>query len=93
MASEPSSVPTGDKVCLVSIPSFSVLKIFEDCQKVTQLVKNPAAMQETQIQSLGQEDPLEKGIATHSCFLVWKTLWTERGAWWAAVDRVAKSWT
>ena len=68
---------TGDKVCLVSIPSFSVLKIFEDCQQVAQLVKNPAAMQETQIQSLSQEDPLEKGMATHSCFLIWRTLWTE----------------
>ena len=48
---------TGDEVCLVSIPSFSVLKIFENCKQVAQMVKNPAAMQETQIQSLGREDP------------------------------------
>ena len=36
---------------------------------VTQMVKNPPAMQETQIQSLGWEDPLEKGMATHSSIL------------------------
>ena len=39
-------------------------------------VKNPPAMQETQVQSLG-EDPLEKEMATHSCILVWEILWTE----------------
>ena len=36
------------------------------------MVKNPPAMQETQIQSLGQEDPLEKAMATHSSTLAWK---------------------
>ena len=36
---------------------------------VAQMVKNPHAMQETQVQSLGQEDPLEKGMATHSSIL------------------------
>ena len=40
-------------------------------------VKNLPAKQETQVQSLGQEDPLEKGIATHSCILVWRIPWTE----------------
>ena len=35
------------------------------------------AMQETQVQSLGQEDILEKGMATHSSILAWKTPWTE----------------
>ena len=34
-------------------------------------------MQETQVQSLGQEDPLEKGMATHSNILAWRILWTE----------------
>ena len=34
-------------------------------------------MQETQVQSLGQEDPLEEEMATHSSVLAWKTLWTE----------------
>ena len=42
-----------------------------------QLVKNLPAMQETQVQSLGQEDPLEKEMATHSSILAWKILWTE----------------
>ena len=37
---------------------------------VAQMVKNLPAMQETQVQSLGQEDPLEKGIATHASILV-----------------------
>ena len=39
---------------------------------VAQLIKNPPAMQETWIQSLGWEDPLEKGIATHSSILAWR---------------------
>ena len=41
------------------------------------VVKNPPAMQETQVQSLHQEDPLEKGLATHSRILAWKIPWTE----------------
>ena len=41
------------------------------------LVKNLTTMQETWVQSLGQEDPLEKGIATHSFILVWRIPWTE----------------
>ena len=45
---------------------------------VTQMVKNLPAMQETQVRSLGQEDPLEKGIATHSSILAWKILWAEK---------------
>ena len=44
-------------------------------------VKNSPAMQEmqeTQVQSLGQEDPLEKGMATHSSILAWRIPWTEQ---------------
>ena len=44
---------------------------------MAQLVKNPPAMQETWVQSLGWEDPLEKGMATHSSILVWRIPWTE----------------
>ena len=40
------------------------------------MVKNLPAMQETQVQSLGQEDPLEKGIAIHSSILAWRISWT-----------------
>ena len=41
------------------------------------MVKNPPAMEETQVQSLGWEDPLEKEMATHSSILACKILWTE----------------
>ena len=44
---------------------------------VTQVVKSLPAMRETWVQSLGQEDPLEKEIATHSSILVWKIPWIE----------------
>ena len=45
---------------------------------VAQMVENlPAAIQETQVPSLGRDDTLEKGMATHSSILVWKIPWTE----------------
>ena len=44
---------------------------------MAQMVKNLPAMQETQVQSLGQEDPLKKGMATHASILAWEILWTE----------------
>ena len=44
---------------------------------VSQTVKNLPAVQETLVQSLGQEDPLEKGMATHSSVLAWRIPWTE----------------
>ena len=40
-------------------------------------VKNPPAVQEMQVQSLGRENPLEKGLATHSSILAWEIPWTE----------------
>ena len=43
---------------------------------VAQMVKRLPAMQETQVQSLGQEDPLEKKVATHSSILAWRVPWT-----------------
>ena len=42
------------------------------------MVKNLPAMQETQVQSLDQEDPLEKGMATYSSILTWRIPWTEK---------------
>ena len=48
---------------------------------VAQLVKNLPAVQETQVQSLGWEDPLEKEMATHSSILAWKISWTEEPDW------------
>ena len=47
------------------------------CILVAQLVKNPPAVRETWVQSLGWEDPLEKGLATLSSILAWRILWTE----------------
>ena len=44
---------------------------------MAQTVKNSPAMQETQVQSLGWEDPLEKGMATPSNILAWRVPWTE----------------
>ena len=44
---------------------------------MTQMVKNLPAMLETRVQSLGQEDPLEKRMATHSSILAWRIPWTE----------------
>ena len=55
-------------------------------------VKNLPARQETQVRFLGQEDPLEEGMATHSSILAWR-IPMDRGAWQAAVHGVAKSQT
>ena len=44
---------------------------------MAQRVKNLPAMQETQVGSLGREDPLEKGMATHSSILAWRISWTQ----------------
>ena len=46
---------------------------------MTQMVKNLPAMQETWVQSLGLEDPLEKRMAIHSSILAWRIPWTEPG--------------
>ena len=59
---------------------------------MAQIVKNPPAMQETWVQSLGWEDALEEGMATHSCMLAWG-MPMDRGAWWATVPGVTKSQT
>ena len=44
---------------------------------VAQMVKNPPAMRETWVQSLGWEDPLEEGMATHSSILAWRIQWSK----------------
>ena len=53
---------------------------------VAQLLKNPLAMGETGLRSLGWEDPLEKGTPTHSSILAWRIPWT-------IIHGIAKSWT
>ena len=64
--------------------SWNLLSEYEICvlsniraSLVTQTVKHLPAMQEGWVQFLGQEDPLEKGMATHSSILAWRTPWTE----------------
>ena len=58
---------------------------------VAQTVKNLPAVQETWVQALGWEDPLEKGMATHSSILAWKILWTEEPGGLQSVG-LPKSW-
>jgi len=57
---------------------------------VAQTVKNQPAMKETWVQSLGWEDPLEEGMATHSSIPAWR-IPMDRAAWWATVHGVTKS--
>ena len=59
---------------------------------VAQTVKNLPAVWETWVRTLGWEDPLEKGMATNSNILAWRTP-KDRGAWWATVHGVAKRQT
>ena len=54
-----------------------VLSLAGELRSSMQMVKSPPAMQETQVQSPGGKDPLEKGMATHSSILAWKIPWTE----------------
>jgi len=59
------------------------------------MLKNPPASaraEDMQVQSLIQEDPLEKGMTTHSSILAWR-IPMDRGTWQATVHGVAKSWT
>ena len=65
---------------------------FSRASLVAQVVKKLPAMQETWIQSLGWEDPLEEGMATHSSILAWR-IPMDRGAWKAIPHRVTKSQT
>ena len=59
---------------------------------VVQTVKNLSAMQETWVQSLAWENPLEEGMATQSSILAWR-IPMDRGAWQAVVHGVTKNWT
>ena len=70
--------------------SFNV--VYHGCwaSLVAQTVKNPPVVWETWVRTLGWEDPLEKGMATNSNILAWRTP-KDRGAWWATVHGVAKS--
>ena len=58
---------------------------------MAQMVRNPPSMEETGVRSLGQEDPLEEGMATHSSILAWRIPWTEEPG--ATVHGVTQSQT
>ena len=57
--------------------SIYIILSFPQAFLVAQMVKNLTAMQETRVRSHGQEDPLEKGMTTHSSILAWRIPWTE----------------
>ena len=63
------------------VGGFSFAFAIELTFLVSQLVMNPPAMRETWVQSLGWEDPLEKGKATHSSILAWRIPWTVSSPW------------
>ena len=67
-AGDPNSIPGSGRSAGEGIDSWTSF--------VAQLVKNPPAMQETWVQSLGWEDPLEKGKGTHCSILAWRIPWT-----------------
>ena len=80
-----------DSASLWVSESFSVAAQSPQASQLAQLVKNLAAMQETQFRSLGWEDPLEKGMATHSSICAWEIPGTED--WRATVHGLPKSQT
>ena len=57
--------------------NLGLLNYVVGVSQVAQMIKNPPAMWETCVQFLHWEDPLEKGMATHSSILSWRILWTE----------------
>ena len=72
--------------------TMRMLLVIGRASLVAQMVKNPPAMRETWVRSLGREDPLKEGMATHSSILAWR-IPTDRGGWQATVHGVTKSWT
>ena len=67
------NIYTANKLFIVGMLGDSEYLIFSPSGSV---VKNPPSIQETRIQSMSQEDPPEKEMATHSSILVWEILWT-----------------
>ena len=85
-AGKESAGSAGDPTPIAGLGRFLGEKIgyplqYSWASLLLQSVKNLPAMQETWIRSLGWEDPLEEGMATHSSILVWR-IPMDRGAWW-----------
>ena len=70
---------------------ISIIPRFSWTSLVAQTLQNPPAMQETWVWSPSSEDPLEKGMATHSSILAWR-IHMDREAWWATVHGVAREY-
>ena len=74
------------------LPPLNALRVYQELgfqnttRLVAQLVKNPPATQEIWVQSLGWEDPLEEGVATHSSSLVYRIPWTEEPGPWGGKE-------
>ena len=71
---------------------FHVIPSTQRASQVTHWVKNPPAMQEMRVGSLGREDPLEEGMAIHSSILAWRIPWTEEPGGLQSLE-LKKSWT
>ena len=87
-----------NSVCWLHKPSLATETLSTGACLATKRVKNPPAMQEPQeiqVRSLGQEGPLEEGLATHSSVLAWRIPWTtEPGGLWSMVQqRVRCGWS
>ena len=65
--------------------------VYIGASRVAHMLKSLPAMWETWVQSLGWEEPVEEGLATHSSILAWR-IPVDRGAWRATVQEVEKSW-
>ena len=79
-----------ENMLFIQILTLWVISMIIRASLVAQVVKNVPTMQETQVRSLGWEDPLEKGMATHSSVLAWRIPCTEESG---EVYGVAKSQT
>ena len=72
------SLPRKCHSICVSFQLYEILEFMSQASLMAQMVKNLPAMQETLVQSLGREDPLEEGVVTHSSILAWRVPWTEK---------------
>ena len=77
----------------IRVAAKGIILLFGGAFLAAQRVKNQLAMRETQVRCLGWEDPLEKGMTTHSSILAWRILWTEEPGKLHAVHWVTKSQT
>ena len=83
------------KVWVYTLPCFFIWTFNYKLNEImAQTVKNLPVMQETRVQALGWEDPLEKGMATHSSILAWRIPWTEKpgGLQFVGLQRVGHNW-